>query len=51
VTSWQELSDEAASCTRCDLYQRAAQTVFGEGQTGASIALIGGKAGTGPTLA
>jgi uracil-DNA glycosylase len=45
VTSWQELNDEAASCTRCDLYQRATQTVFGEGQTGASIALIGEQPG------
>ena len=45
MTSWQELNDEAASCTRCDLYQRATQTVFGEGQTGASIALIGEQPG------
>jgi uracil-DNA glycosylase family protein len=45
VTSWQELNYEAASCTRCDLYQRATQTVFGEGQTGASIALIGEQPG------
>jgi len=45
VTSWQELRDEAASCTRCDLYQRATQTVFGEGRTGASIALIGEQPG------
>jgi uracil-DNA glycosylase len=45
VTSWQELSDEAASCTRCDLYQRATQTVFGEGRAGASIALIGEQPG------
>jgi uracil-DNA glycosylase family 4 len=45
VTSWQELRDEAASCTRCDLYQRATQTVFGEGRTGASMALIGEQPG------
>jgi len=45
VTSWQELRDEAASCTRCDLYQRATQTVSGEGRTGASIALIGEQPG------
>ena len=45
MTSWQELNDEAASCTRCDLYQRATQTVFGEGQPGASIALIGEQPG------
>jgi uracil-DNA glycosylase len=29
VTSWQELADSAASCTRCDLYKRATATVFG----------------------
>jgi len=29
VTSWQELNDEAASCTRCGLYRRATQTVSG----------------------
>jgi uracil-DNA glycosylase len=45
VTSWQELRDEAASCTRCEPYQRATQTVFGEGRTGASIALIGEQPG------
>ena len=45
MTSWQELRDEAASCTRCDLYQRATQTVFGEGRTGASMALIGEQPG------
>ncbi len=28
MTNWRELSDEAAGCTRCDLYQRATQTVF-----------------------
>ena len=45
MTSWRELRDEAASCTRCDLYQRATQTVFGEGRTGASMALIGEQPG------
>ena len=45
MTSWQELRDEAASCTRCDLYQRATQTVFGEGRAGASMALIGEQPG------
>ena len=45
MTSWQELRDEAASCTRCDLYQRATQTVFGEGRTGTSIALVGEQPG------
>ena len=45
MTSWQELRDDAASCTRCDLYQRATRTVFGEGPTGASMALIGEQPG------
>jgi uracil-DNA glycosylase len=45
VTSWQELRDEAAACTRCDLYRRATQTVFGEGKTGVSIALVGEQPG------
>jgi uracil-DNA glycosylase len=40
-----ELRDEAASCTRCDLYQRATQTVFGEGKAGASIMLLGEQPG------
>ena len=41
MTSWQKLRDEAAQCTRCDLYRRATQTVFGEGRTGVSITLRG----------
>jgi uracil-DNA glycosylase len=39
VTNWRELRDEAAGCTRCDLYERATQTIFGEGPTSAAIAL------------
>jgi uracil-DNA glycosylase len=45
VTNWQELKDEAARCTRCDLYRRATQTVFGEGRAGASVMLIGEQPG------
>jgi DNA polymerase len=45
VTTWQELKDEAARCTRCDLYRRATQTVFGEGAPGASVMLIGEQPG------
>jgi uracil-DNA glycosylase family protein len=45
VTSWQKLRDEAAQCTRCDLYRRATQTVFGEGRTGVSITLVGEQPG------
>ncbi len=32
MTTWQELAQSAASCTRCDLYKRATATVFGEGK-------------------
>jgi len=45
VTTWRELKDEAAGCTRCDLYRRATQTVFGEGGKSAAIALIGEQPG------
>ena len=45
MTTWQELKDEAAGCTRCDLYQRATQTVFGEGRRSAAIALVGEQPG------
>ncbi len=41
MTSWQELADNAASCTRCDLYKRATQTVFGEGPVDAALVLVG----------
>jgi uracil-DNA glycosylase len=43
--SWQELADNAAACTRCELYARATQTVFGEGPPGAPIALVGEQPG------
>jgi uracil-DNA glycosylase len=45
MASWRELRDEAAGCTRCDLYERATQTVFGEGPASAAIALIGEQPG------
>jgi uracil-DNA glycosylase family protein len=41
VTSWRELADSAASCTRCDLYKRATGTVFGEGPVDAALVLVG----------
>lgn len=44
-TSWQELANNAATCTRCDLYARATQTIFGEGPPGAPIALVGEQPG------
>jgi DNA polymerase len=45
VTTLQGLREDAATCTRCDLYARATQTVFGEGQPGAPIALVGEQPG------
>jgi uracil-DNA glycosylase len=45
MTRWRELRDEAAGCTRCDLYGRATQTIFGAGPTSAAIALVGEQPG------
>jgi uracil-DNA glycosylase len=45
VTTWQELAESAASCTRCDLYRRATATVFGEGKTNAPMVLMGEQPG------
>jgi uracil-DNA glycosylase family protein len=36
---------EAAGCTRCDLYARATQTVFGEGTRRARVMLVGEQPG------
>ena len=36
-----DVAAEAAGCTRCDLYQRATQTVFGEGPERAPLMLMG----------
>jgi uracil-DNA glycosylase family protein len=41
VATWQELAESAASCTRCDLYERATATVFGEGKASAAMVLVG----------
>ena len=43
MTTWQELADSAASCTRCDLYKRATATVFGEGRTAAGAMVLVGE--------
>jgi DNA polymerase len=45
VTSLRELSESAATCTRCDLYKRATQTIFGEGKRGAALMLVGEQPG------
>jgi DNA polymerase len=39
------LQEAAASCTGCDLYKRATQTVFGEGAGHAEIILVGEQPG------
>jgi DNA polymerase len=40
-----ELRASAAGCTRCPLYERATQTVFGEGPPGAPLMLVGEQPG------
>jgi uracil-DNA glycosylase len=45
VTTLRELRDHATSCTRCDLYQHATQTVFGEGKADAAITVVGEQPG------
>jgi uracil-DNA glycosylase family protein len=35
------LREEARTCTRCELYQHATQTVFGEGPAGARLMVVG----------
>ncbi len=39
------LRAQALSCTACDLYKRATQTVFGEGKASARIVLVGEQPG------
>jgi uracil-DNA glycosylase len=43
--SLKALREEAAACTRCDLYQHATQTVFGEGAAHARVMLVGEQPG------
>ncbi|HVF37472.1 MAG TPA: UdgX family uracil-DNA binding protein [Sphingomicrobium sp.] len=50
-TAWLALRDEAASCTRCDLYKCATQTVFGEGPVDPSIMFVGEQPGDQEDLA
>ncbi|HEY5989435.1 MAG TPA: UdgX family uracil-DNA binding protein [Streptosporangiaceae bacterium] len=45
MTSLRELAEEAASCTRCELYRRATATVFGEGRSQARLVLVGEQPG------
>lgn len=41
MTSLSELAEQAAACTRCDLYRHASRTVFGEGPSAAGLMLVG----------
>ena len=45
ASSWGELRNEAAQCTRCDLHKCARQTVFGEGPLDAKIIFVGEQPG------
>ena len=51
ATAWAAVRDEAAHCTRCDLYECATQTVFGEGPLDASIVFVGEQPGDQEDLA
>jgi DNA polymerase len=39
------VAEAASDCTRCDLYKRATQMVFGEGRVGAAVMLVGEQPG------
>ena len=51
AASWAALREEAAHCTRCELYQCASQTVFGEGPLNARIIFVGEQPGDQEDLA
>ena len=46
---WQGIREEAAACARCDLYECATQTVFGEGALDCSILFVGEQPGDPPS--
>ncbi|MDQ0248739.1 DNA polymerase [Sphingomonas kyeonggiensis] len=49
--AWQALRDEAAHCTRCDLFRHATQIVFGEGPVDARMMIVGEQPGDQEDLA
>jgi DNA polymerase len=49
--AWAALRGEAESCTRCDLFRHATQTVFGEGPADAALMLVGEQPGDQEDLA
>jgi DNA polymerase len=50
-TTVADLAAAARECRACDLWQRATQTVFGEGTAGAAIMLVGEQPGDSEDLA
>jgi DNA polymerase len=50
-TAWEELLKDARTCTRCELYRHATQTVFGEGPLDATIMFVGEQPGDQEDLA
>ena len=51
MASIKRLRADAASCTRCDLYRHATQTVFGEGPAHPRLVMIGEQPGDKEDLA
>jgi uracil-DNA glycosylase family protein len=49
--SWQALHDAALGCQACHLWERATQTVFGEGSARAPLLLVGEQPGNDEDLA
>ena len=49
--AWLAVKQDAADCTRCDLYKCATQTVFGEGPLDCSILFVGEQPGDQEDLA
>ena len=49
--AWEELLKDARTCTRCELYRHATQTVFGEGPLDATIMFVGEQPGDQEDLA
>jgi uracil-DNA glycosylase family protein len=49
--SWKSLHDAAAECKACPLWERATQTVFGEGKSHAPLMLVGEQPGNEEDLA
>jgi DNA polymerase len=45
AAAWAALREEAAGCRNCDLWERATQTVFGEGPVPARVMFVGEQPG------